>query len=64
MGDGTTEILQVVRVGSAVLVAGTRNVAGDAIALESFERAESYAIAPIVERMCLWDDDPCAPDQA
>ncbi len=29
---------------------------GDAIALDSFRRAEAYAIAPVVQRMCVWND--------
>ncbi len=57
--DGAREIVQVVRVGSAILVSGTRNVGGDAIALDSFKRAESYAIAPVVQRMCVWNDTGC-----
>ena len=57
--DGGREIVQVVRVGSAVLVAGTRDPSGRTVTLTSARRAEAYAIDPVVQRMCVWDDAGC-----
>jgi len=56
---GQREILQVVRVGSAVLVADSLVSGADAVPLATLRRAEQFAIAPVVERMCLWDEDGC-----
>ena len=59
--DGTLEILQVVRVGSAILVAGARRGDGDTVDLGSFQRAETYSVNPVVQRMCVWNDTGCGP---
>jgi hypothetical protein len=58
--DGSLEIIQVVRVGSAVLVAGARRGDGDTVDPDSFQRAEAYSISPVVQRMCVWNDTGCS----
>jgi len=53
------EIVQVVRVGSAVLVSST-TISGVGTALSpSLRRAQSYSVAPVVDQMCLWDEGGC-----
>ncbi len=57
--DGSLEIIQVVRVGSGILVAGARRGDGDTVDPNSFQRAEAYSISPVVQRMCVWNDTGC-----